>query len=54
VAAWPSEGASAARPGGRAADVLGDLGALYAKFTESVEMPDLRTARSLLERRFDH
>ncbi|HTB73766.1 MAG TPA: hypothetical protein VK762_11010, partial [Polyangiaceae bacterium] len=35
------------RPG--AADVLGDLSALYARFTEGRETPDLRAARSLLD-----
>ncbi len=42
------------RRGERHADVLGDLRAVYAEFTEGLEMPDLRAARSLLERRFDH
>jgi ATP/maltotriose-dependent transcriptional regulator MalT len=34
---------------GGAADVLGDLSAVYARFTEGLETPDLRAARSLLE-----
>ena len=38
---------------GGAADVLGDLSAVYARFTEGRETPDLRAARSLLERRVD-
>jgi predicted ATPase len=38
---------------GRAADVLGDLSAVYARFTEGMETPDLRAARSLLERGVD-
>jgi predicted ATPase/DNA-binding winged helix-turn-helix (wHTH) protein len=36
---------------GGAADVLRDLSAVYAKFTEGLETPDLQAARSLLERR---
>ncbi len=34
---------------GGTADVLGDLSAVYAKFTEGMETPDLREARSLLD-----
>jgi predicted ATPase/DNA-binding winged helix-turn-helix (wHTH) protein len=36
---------------GGCADVLGDLSAVYARFTEGMETPDLRAARSLLEQR---
>jgi hypothetical protein len=32
---------------------LRDLAAVYARFTEGMEMPDLRMARALLERRVD-
>jgi predicted ATPase/DNA-binding winged helix-turn-helix (wHTH) protein len=39
---------------GGAADVLGDLSAVYARFTEGMGTPDLQSARSLLERRVDH
>jgi predicted ATPase len=39
---------------GYSAQVLGDLSAVYAKFTDGMETPDLQAARSLLERRFDH
>jgi predicted ATPase/DNA-binding winged helix-turn-helix (wHTH) protein len=35
----------------KAADVLRGLSAVYARFTEGMEMPDLRAARSVLERR---
>jgi predicted ATPase len=38
---------------GRSADVLGDLSAIYAKFTEGMATLDLQAARSLLERRVD-
>jgi predicted ATPase len=39
---------------GGSADVWGDLSAVYAKFTEGLETPDLQAARSLLERRVNH
>ena len=41
------------RRGGRTDD-LRDLTAIYAKFTEGMETPDLQVARSLLGRRADH
>jgi predicted ATPase/DNA-binding winged helix-turn-helix (wHTH) protein len=41
------------RRGARPASVLGDLSAVYAKFTEGIESPDLQAARRLLERRVD-
>jgi len=36
---------------GGATDVLGDLSAIYARFTEGMETADLQVARALLERR---
>ncbi|HEV3194089.1 MAG TPA: winged helix-turn-helix domain-containing protein [Polyangiaceae bacterium] len=36
---------------GGSADVLSDLSAVYARFTEGMETPDLQEARSLLQRR---
>jgi hypothetical protein len=39
---------------GLSADVLGDLAAVYAKFTEGMDTPDLQAARSLLDRRTTH
>jgi len=35
---------------GGAADVFADLSAVYARFTEGMETPDLQVARALLER----
>ena len=39
---------------GASADVLGELAAVYAKFSEGMDTPDLRAARSLLEGRPAH
>jgi predicted ATPase len=39
------------RRGGRAREVLHDLAAIYARFNEGLETPDLRFARDLLEAR---
>jgi hypothetical protein len=36
---------------GGATDVLGDLSAIYARFTEGMDTADLQAARSLLEQR---
>jgi predicted ATPase len=41
------------RRGRAAADVFGDLSAVYAKFTEGRETRDLQAARNLLEQRLD-
>jgi predicted ATPase/DNA-binding winged helix-turn-helix (wHTH) protein len=38
---------------GGVTDVLGDLSAIYAKFTEGMETADLQAARSLLEQRIE-
>jgi hypothetical protein len=38
---------------GGSADVLGDLSAVYARFTEGMETADLHEARSLLEQRIE-
>jgi predicted ATPase len=38
---------------GGSADVLGDLSAVYARFTEGMETVDLQAARSLLEQRIE-
>jgi predicted ATPase len=38
---------------GGSADVLGDLSAVYARFTEGMETADLQAARSLLEQRIE-
>jgi predicted ATPase/DNA-binding winged helix-turn-helix (wHTH) protein len=39
------------RRGGRARDILRDVAAVYARFNEGLETPDLRLARDLLEQR---
>ena len=39
---------------GASTKVLADLSAVYARFTEGMETPDLKAARSLLERRIDN
>jgi hypothetical protein len=39
---------------GRPGKALGELSAVYAKFTEGKDMPDLCAARELLERRMHH
>jgi predicted ATPase len=38
---------------GNAAGVLGELSAVYSRFTEGLETADLRAARSLLEQRME-